>query len=341
MTITREQTAFIKGMAILMMLFHHLFAFPNRIDPSIVIIPLSQQINFELNIAQYCKICVPIFLFLSGYGFAFSKRKGPKDLSKKAVSIYSQAWLVALLFVPIGMLFFNGDGRYTLSLQSLLLNLSGLDTSWNLEWWFLFLYVAYLFSYPLLLKIPPLPLLAMSLVASVVGTRLYWHNFQAWYLKDIIAYLIWILPLTSGLMLGRHGTQINAWLERHGISNRLLTPLCIAAIVVIGYGLTKYFFVSLCLIVPLLAFCLIQLHNVLPQAPRRIFYSLGNRSGFMWLTHSFYCYYFIQPIVYSPHYTLAIYALLIALSWITSVVLGGIFDGIKRFVSPASRPEAA
>ncbi|WP_446717696.1 acyltransferase family protein [Erwinia sp. OLCASP19] len=310
-------------------------------DPGIVIIPLSQQINIELNIAQYCKICVPIFLFLSGYGFAFSKRKSLTALSKKAVSIYSQAWLVALLFVPIGLLLFNDDGRYTLSLQTLLLNLSGLDTTWNLEWWFLFLYVDYLFSYPLLLKIPPLLLLTLSLVASVIGTRLYWYNFQAWYLKDMIAYLIWILPLTSGLMLGRHREQINTWLRQHEIVRRLMTPLCLVAIVVIGYGLSKYFFVSLCLMVPPLAFCIIQLHNVLPQTVRQVIYSLGHRSGFMWLTHSFYCYYFLQPFIYSPHYTLAIYALLIALSWLTSVIMSGLYTSLKKIVFPSSRPEPA
>ncbi|SFN51723.1 hypothetical protein SAMN05216516_10968 [Izhakiella capsodis] len=263
-----------------MMLFHPPFAFPDRIDPSIIFIPLSQQIHFESNIAHYCKICVPVFLFLSGYSFTLSQRKGPKDLSKKARPGWSR-WCLYL-----AASFFNHDGRYTLSLQSLLLNLTGLDTSWNLEWWFLFLYVAYLFSYPLILKVPPLPLQTISLVATFMGTRLYWHNFKAWYIKDVIAFLIWILPLTSGLMLGRHGMQIHTWLERHGITHRLLTPLCVAGVFVIGYSLTKYFFVSLCLIVPLLAHCLIQLHNVVPQALRKIAYSLGERYGFMWLTHS-------------------------------------------------------
>lgn len=331
MQISKQQTAFIKGVAILMMLFHHLFAFPARLDPSIVVIHLSERIHIEQQIAAFCRICVPVFLFLSGYGFALSKGKSIGGLVKKALSLYSQVWFVALLFVPFGVLFFNQDGRYTLTLSSLLLNLTGLDTSWNWEWWFLILYVAYLFTYPIMLRLPSVLLLIGSLLAMVGGTWFFWHFNQIWYLRDLAWYGMWLLPFTSGLVIGRHSGQISGWLQQR-MAERWLMVLSVGYILGTYIVLDHYGFrnMGLCLIVVPLIYCLLQGYQRAGSWLRQLMFSLGNRSGFMWLTHSFYCYYFIQPWIYAPRFTLAIFALLVALAWLTSVVLSWLYNLLTR-----------
>lgn len=68
---TRNDTKVVKGIAIILMLMHHLWAFPERL-------PTNMQINIfniKLNdidllqqIGMFGKICVPIFMFLGGYG---------------------------------------------------------------------------------------------------------------------------------------------------------------------------------------------------------------------------------------------------------------------------------
>ncbi|MGL6019539.1 MAG: acyltransferase family protein, partial [Gibbsiella quercinecans] len=53
-------------------------------------------------------------------------------------------------------------------------------------------------------------------------------------------------------------------------------------------------------------------------------------SMYMWLTHSFYCYHFAQKAIFYPMYTPLILMLLIAVSYLTSVVLAHIERMIKR-----------
>ena len=67
---TKENTKQIKGIAILLMLAHHLFAFPDRIPYD-----MSLQTSFYLSgmelteiIGNFGTICVSLFMFLGGYG---------------------------------------------------------------------------------------------------------------------------------------------------------------------------------------------------------------------------------------------------------------------------------
>ena len=69
MFLTREESQEIKGIAILLMLFHHLFAFSDRIPNGL------HYSNFTVTLAKFGNVCVPIFLFISGYGLAKTKKK--------------------------------------------------------------------------------------------------------------------------------------------------------------------------------------------------------------------------------------------------------------------------
>jgi len=56
---------------------------------------------------------------------------------------------------------------------------------------------------------------------------------------------------------------------------------------------------------------------------------LGKHSMYMWLTHSFYCYYFTQKLIFAPRYTPLVLLLLILVSYLTSLVLSRIEWAIK------------
>ncbi|WP_222422519.1 acyltransferase family protein, partial [Yersinia rohdei] len=76
MLFTKKETNYIKGIAIILMLMHHLFAFPDRIPHDANIINSLPFIgaNVDNYLANFGKICVAIFLFISGYGFAFKNK---------------------------------------------------------------------------------------------------------------------------------------------------------------------------------------------------------------------------------------------------------------------------
>ena len=75
----REASQALKGIAIVMMLFHHCFQMASRYDGwTILFSPLREQ--QVINLAVGCKICVAIFAFISGYGL-FWGIKNKRDIS--------------------------------------------------------------------------------------------------------------------------------------------------------------------------------------------------------------------------------------------------------------------
>ena len=74
-TFTKEHTQIAKGVAILMMLYHHLYIIPERINNNFFSL-IDQVIpNAQSTIAVFCKLCVCIYVFLSGYGLYHSLKK--------------------------------------------------------------------------------------------------------------------------------------------------------------------------------------------------------------------------------------------------------------------------
>jgi len=86
-----------------------------------------------------------MYLFLSGYGLCKSTiRKDKftiKDSIKKMFKFLKNYWVVFIIFVPIGLIWFRGDNGYHLSIVEFLSNFFTLSSSYNHEWWFVRLYI--------------------------------------------------------------------------------------------------------------------------------------------------------------------------------------------------------
>ena len=86
MEFTKQDTKIIKGAAICFMLFHHLFAFPERVtEGTFVSLWYFNETNLAVCLGAFGRICVPIFTFLSGYGIYRSSLKSG-DCSALAVT---------------------------------------------------------------------------------------------------------------------------------------------------------------------------------------------------------------------------------------------------------------
>ena len=119
--LTRTNTKQLKAVAILLMLAHHLFTFPDRIpyglSPTTSI--MTSNLEFTQCIGTFGKICVSIFMFLGGYGLyasSITDNDGiqiPKNsLSRHIFSLYTSYWKVFLIFVPIGFLLFHHQPQF-------------------------------------------------------------------------------------------------------------------------------------------------------------------------------------------------------------------------------------
>lgn len=86
-----NNTLALKGVAIIMMMFHHLFRKESLFQGYMIsFFPLNQE--FVLDISTMFKICVSIFAFITGYGLALSLKKLNKEYNWESKQLFK--WIV-------------------------------------------------------------------------------------------------------------------------------------------------------------------------------------------------------------------------------------------------------
>ena len=82
---------------------------------------------------------------------------------------------------------------------------------------------------------------------------------------------------------------------------------------------------------PLFTIAIIVLfENKIGRIVRKPIEYIGRHSALMWLSHSFYCYYLIQPVIFFPRFSLAIVLLLIAITLATSLAIEFVFGKLGK-----------
>ncbi len=336
-----EETLTAKGIAITLMLIHHLFAFPERLHglSYISVIPMihSPYATPEFYLGQLGKLCVPIFLFLSGFGmmermpgwsgsrFRYALKKGGRFLGSY--------WTAFLIFVPVGLLFFQDQPRFQFSLPAFFLNFFALSYSYNAEWWFVRTYFLLLALFPLLSPLAekyPRRLLGASLLLLLLSMKftfiqnIFLH--QASFVLGIVFSRRNFFKKFSAFFFPESGKHTPADL---GI-------LLLAARAFSGKEL---------LLDPLLAIFAVTYTIRWGRAFPRMgvpFQQLGRYTLLVWLTHSFFCYYFFQPWVFAPKLSVLITLWLLFLALAASILISKIQDGIsKQLPFPIRRPGGA
>ncbi|HCV67458.1 MAG TPA: acyltransferase [Serratia sp.] len=328
MEISINKSNYLKGIAIILMLIHHLFAYPSRISPDITVYHMVNSVDIEMFVGLFGKICVSMFLFLSGYGFSLKKEVSFKYIWGKLKNLYISYWIVLFIFVPIGIIFFPGE-RYSLSPSLFFENLIGIKSTYNSEWWFFKLYVLYVLSLPLLSRLNIGPLLGLLFLAALCGKGL---QYVAGAPEVLIEYCTWLLPFGFGMVFGRSQKMPpNSWLAKLITTLSRTHPLILLMVTVAVFIVAHN--PGLLLVTPLFIIALMKTADGLGSTVNRVVSELGKHSLYMWLTHSFYCYYFTQKLIFAPRYTPLILLLLIAVSYLTSLVLSRIELAIKGGVT--------
>ena len=158
--ITSKQSVMLQGLAAAMMLYHHLF-----IRPDMLFVEYSTLLGEtrEIRLALFCKLCVAIYAFVSGYGmcsvFLRAASEGKKGMRfftllrqdytlvlQKLLRFFSIYWFCVLLYFACENLFLGKEKP----LSELLPNLLALSDSFNGSWWYALEYVKILLFLPLL-----------------------------------------------------------------------------------------------------------------------------------------------------------------------------------------------
>lgn len=314
--ITKDESLYIKGCAVILMLIHHLFPFADRIPKSTEIIWLFGDNQFEVSLGWWGKYCVAIFLFISGYGYSFSKDKPMQYYTTKIVSIYRKVFIVFLIYIPIDIYFHVKNVISDLNSKSILMNAIGFHSNYNEEWWFLFPYILLVLITPVLHKLRHhlVSLFAMAIIIhNMSGNGIIGHFFWS-----AIAYIIGFIFGVLSPNLSKFNSNI--------IFSLLLS---IVFYFIMNYGMNNFGFESMVFLIPLMIFLIKTLYRITPLIFRKIIAGIGKKCLIIWLVHSFYCYHFAGEFIYSPKYSIFILINLLIVSSLSAIVI----EFIERMLS--------
>lgn len=312
--LTKTNTLEIKGVAILCMIFYHLFAFPTRI-PIEYVMPWNRSYVFQ--------ICVPIYLFMSGYGLqcvSMKRKITPISIGKRLQKLYIRFWWVAIPFITIGLAI-HYYSIYPLS--NLLLNLLGLKSSFNGEWWFYYLYIVLLILFYFISKLNVkkkeyiIIMLAILFTTKYLGSILPPHkDFSLlYYINNVITYLnIFIL----GCFFAKF--DIFSWMQNSlKLNKTYIQPLLIVTPLFIRAH-SPFKDVTDLVIVPLFLLGIVNLCN-LSHIGSKILTFLGVHSMNLWLIHSFFIFYYLNDITFISHNPFIMFITVVSCSLCCSIFI--------------------
>ena len=320
-----DDSTVMKAIAILLMLLHHLWTFPERIAGGALESLISfSNLPLTVHLGVFGKICVSMFFFLGGYGLYrryFGKRYNIVERLKK---LYFAYWKVFLIFVPIGFIFFSNQdaycqdvGVYTafseFSIKEFVLNFFGFVSTYNREWWFLLSYAIALILFPLIRKIVDYLSIYLNLFIVIIISVLLTNVFQS---------EPYAICFGMGVIVAKH--RLLDSVCDLAKSKKILNPVTdilvwlfviILRLKVIGEQLDIFF-------VPILTIVSINFVNKLSILKKSLS-ALGKRSTNMWLIHTFFCYYFgiTAKIVAAPRYAILALIVLFAMSYAASILV--------------------
>lgn len=345
LTFSKEDTKAVKGSAIMLMLYHHLFAFPDRIADDITYFSTFEIAGNSISfwIGAFGKLCVALFLFLGGYGTYITCSKSSdisKTITQRIKSLYLSYWKIFVIFIPICMLM--GVPRVTVNLQDLIWNFTGLKISYCGEWWFFTPYVGLLFLYPVIYKriskaSSPYTDLFVVLLLNLIVTYILPNINDAW-TSTLSDSLFWDILFTT--LKHSPSFLMGCVFAKHDIFTKL--KLCLAG------KLTGYLGALLVLLLTFymrkkvgsnMDYLLAPIYTAalaifMESKPGRVFHRISSRIGSesttMWLVHSIYCYLLCQHLVFLPKYTLLIFLWLLLLSYATAIAIRKFYALLKR-----------
>lgn len=351
--ITKEQSKMIQGMAILMMLYHHLFATPEIFGIEYFSLLNIGGINVEQKMAYFFKICVGIYAFVSGYGMYRSVEKIKEEnrdsffklliaeykaVLKKLWAFFLQYWLVFFIFVVIiGFGFFHRPFER----KEFIWNLLGVSSSYNGAWWYVLQYMKMLLVFPLMDTFFTLFHKKKAAMAQIVffGTALAAAGYLFWFKRGIFVRILlffaleFLLCFLVGYLISRYRVyeKIYRW-----IPEKILYPLGILgmfSVIVIrvmlanspSYASFDFIFVP----VFLYGFCILM---VLFPKIAGIFSFFGGLSTFMWLTHVFFYDHYTKSLVLATGTSTGMFFTLLLFSSLSAMALNGIVKQLRKWL---------
>ena len=343
----KDTTLQIKGILILMMLWLHLYSNKDLFDSTCYEFLYWFNGNpFSYHFAKkFCSMCVPAYIFLSGYGLGkVYNKKAINGQSmgngKRCLNLYIRLWVIIAIFVPLGS-YFNPE-HYPNSMLELIENMMGISTYYNGAWWFLLPYIILAMSSRYFIRyimrfgnkgdiFNTFILLALSVFGYVAIAKVNDStDIHMRLLTALMATLYLSFMFFVGIMFVKHNV-IERTINRMATVRSTTRYILIAVIVlIIGRLCMGNSALIHILFTPLI---ILSWAILLNGKSNKLLQLFGNHSTNMWLVHFFFITYIFDGQIYILRYPILIFFALVAISLITSKII----DWILTFVPTIRR----
>lgn len=200
-----KESNFLKGIALILLLIHHLFYQNNGMFDDI---PIGRYHLVNM-IGLACKVCVAIFVFLSGYACAKTTQFGSWGdvfhfYGRRLKKLFLNYWFIWLIFVPAGIFIFGrsfDDVYAEPKILNFLLDFFGLinltgKLGYNPTWWFYSCILTLYLIFPLMwMIVVKWPRVVFVLLAASVAV--FFFHTPKWFSPA----KYYLLPFTLGMAL--------------------------------------------------------------------------------------------------------------------------------------------
>ena len=311
MELTKKDNQMAKGIAIIGMVMLHLFCIKVDLPYTPLLWIGDTPLVYYLGLLG--EICVPIYLFCSGYAQALLRYSDGAAYVKKSwiriLNFLLNYWIVLILAVILGA-FFDSEKRIPGSILSFLENFFLYRFSYNGIWWFVSTYIQLVALSPLILKLirrcPPVLTVLVSgalYLLSNIYTRFINITIENEVLSWIVRQLYLLFDAQFSFVIGCLCYEYRVITRLRGIKHitfytLVMTPVIIFLMCIIENAVFA----------PIFGISIILLFHAAskPKSLCAVLYFFGAASTNIWLTHAFFYARIFPDLVYRAKYPLFI-----------------------------------
>ena len=290
-TFGKDKTAIIKGVAIIFMILLHVFGGSGWYENDI---PMNHNKGL-IRFMHSFQICVGIFVFMIGYGYAFSKKKDFAYSAKHVKQLLTVFWTILFIFaVPASL-----ETLHSAKLggaRLLFLNMFGIDETLLWVSWFVFLYIWAMIVMPLCGRLmdrhPYLWAIGLFVLCQLFKVAIWYFipnfNFRPWWHALFVCFS-WTPTVLLGYLFAR-----KELFQKMRIPNHWLVPIVATVIVavtlwlkmvmpgikILNFDIIYAPIIILCILVVFSQFKMKYLSKMIVE--------LGGKSVYMWFAHALF-----------------------------------------------------
>ena len=342
MELSKKDTNIIKGIAIIFLVFLHLFNTKDYVGKFQPIL-FYNNLPVEYYLSLVAGSCVSIYLFCSGYGLAMVNKNKELNIASNIIRVAKlliNYWIILILFVIIGYIMGRGN-EYPGSIYKFILNFLLLSKSYNGAWWFLQTYVILVLLSKVIINIVNK---YNSMIVFIISGGIYFITFiislkglinvgDNEIIKMIYTSFMNLLNCQFAFIAGIVFVKEKIISKiRYKLSNnrysQLFCYISIILVILINCVIENF------IIDPITAIAIICILSVIKinEGVKSILQYLSTHSTNIWLTHMFFYMIFFEKLVYAPKYSILIFLWLMIICIITSYMINHIYKIILRLV---------